>query len=125
MCALCGHSFCKECFNDWLGRNNTCPECRTKVNKKNVHRDLTASKFLDEQRVRCNFRGCAWDGRLDHLVSHLKECEFDPERVPAWMVQNSDDGEGVSSLRMRLFKNRGTKRALEAAAEGDDGILAI
>lgn len=25
---LCGHTFCKECLNSWLSRENSCPMCR-------------------------------------------------------------------------------------------------
>jgi len=27
----CEHTFCKECINGWLARNNCCPICRANI----------------------------------------------------------------------------------------------
>jgi hypothetical protein len=32
LCTLkCGHSYHKKCVNDWLSKDNTCPNCRIQI----------------------------------------------------------------------------------------------
>jgi hypothetical protein len=32
LCTLkCGHSYHKKCLNDWLFKDNTCPNCRISI----------------------------------------------------------------------------------------------
>ena len=33
----CLHFFCKECIRKWLLKNNTCPMCRSNINKLNFN----------------------------------------------------------------------------------------
>ena len=39
----CGHLFHKRCLQQWLDTNSTCPQCRSKVNKKNYIKKLFPS----------------------------------------------------------------------------------
>ena len=130
---MCGHVFCKNCISEWLGKNRTCPECRTHVDMRSAHKDLIAHKFLDSVPVYCSFLGCSWTGRMDALQSHAGECECNPSKLPDYMVTREapsaasmidPDGplEGTTSLRMKLFK--GDKRELLGeAASGHTSIL--
>jgi hypothetical protein len=139
VCGRCGHSFCKSCYDDWLRQHDTCPTCRAKVQRKHLHKDITAERFLNDLVVRCDHLGCAWDGSIEQLKSHVKECEHHPDRVPDWVKQNGDrvapvdaNGEkskGISSLRLRLFKDPKAREALKSAAgghsSGECGILSV
>lgn len=126
----CGHVFCRACISEWVRQQNNCPECRTGVDMRFSHRDLTAHKFLDSVPVYCSFLGCSWIGRMDALQGHLSECDCNPTKLPDYMVtrEKADDHavgdpdggtiEGTTSLRMKLFK--GEKRGLlDQAASGD------
>lgn len=33
----CGHRFCKECLNEWLARNSTCPMCKSYTDRDTVY----------------------------------------------------------------------------------------
>lgn len=131
---MCGHVFCNGCIRDWLvnNRKDTCPECRTPANIRNSHKDMIAHKFLDSVSVYCTYLGCAWVGRMDELESHAKHCEFNPTKLPTWMVSKSSDtaatqedrpAEGTTSLRMRLFKNH--QNEIGSAASGKLNIFSL
>lgn len=111
---LCGHVFCDGCIRDWLVKNkhDTCPECRAPASMRMSHKDMIAHKFLDSVPVYCAYLGCPWVGRMEELETHAKYCEFNPTKLPEWMVSkkskdidNEDPSEGTSALRMRLFKS--------------------
>jgi hypothetical protein len=62
----CGHDICKACSEQWLSANNTCPTCRTQVQK-------TEPVYLSEDCCICfgNFK-------TDNLVrAILKPCGHD------------------------------------------------
>ena len=46
----CGHSFCKDCIEEWINRNHECPTCKEKLAVKdlikNYHFDQIISKAL-------------------------------------------------------------------------------
>lgn len=129
----CGHVFCNSCINQWLShQQRTCPECRMVVDMRYSHRDLTAHKFLDSVMVYCSFLGCSWIGRMDSLQSHVSECECNPSKLPEYMVsketvpaaRETEEEEGTTSLRMKLFK--GDKRdLLTSVASGSSNIFAV
>ena len=59
-CALrCTHSFCSSCMADWIGTfiaKSTfpkCPLCQTKIDPKNVAKDLLAYNLVSELKVYC------------------------------------------------------------------------
>ena len=136
MALQCGHVFCNSCINQWLShQQRTCPECRMVVDMRYSHRDLTAHKFLDSVMVYCSFLGCSWIGRMDSLQSHVSECECNPSKLPEYMVsketvpdatslRDTEEEEGTTSLRMKLFK--GDKRdLLTSVASGSSSIFAV
>jgi hypothetical protein len=134
---MCGHVYCDGCIRDWIrtARPGTCPECRMLVDLRMTHRDMIAHKFLDSLPVYCAYLGCPWIGRMDEHSGHAKSCEFDPARLPAWMVSKTassslsnvlDDelpAEGTTSLRMRLFGK--DKELMGSAAAGKINIFSI
>ena len=125
---LCGHVFCKGCIDEWLRHQHTCPECRERVDMRLAHKDLTAHKFLDSLQVYCSYLGCSWIGRMDALQSHCSDCEYNPAKLPDYMVTKevSEPGEeaaeGTTSLRMKLFKGE-MRGLLDQAASGDMNIF--
>lgn len=129
---MCGHVFCDGCIRDWLvaHRNNTCPECRNPANMRNSHKDMIAHKFLDSVPVYCSYLGCAWIGRMDELDIHAKGCEFNPSKLPDWMVSKTSKeseeelpAEGTTSLRMRLLKSHPSE--IGSAASGSMNIFSL
>lgn len=39
-CIPCGHIVCQPCLQQWLRQNNSCPECRQRVNSQVINRPL-------------------------------------------------------------------------------------
>jgi len=42
--AICGHSFCEQCIQEWLLRRSECPVCRKEIRKYK----MTSSKSIDQ-----------------------------------------------------------------------------
>jgi E3 ubiquitin-protein ligase NRDP1 len=47
--APCGHSFCRGCIEEWLGRNRTCPEDRKPLKKRDLHADFILANIIGDQ----------------------------------------------------------------------------
>ena len=78
----CGHSFCSECFFEWMKENYTCPCCRTLVIKReeNQQRVLTVNRAeiaVQEQEIEELTDDVANLRRLQKIhkrrVSHLEK----------------------------------------------------
>ena len=52
--------------------------CRFKMPKKVAYldRNLLASQLINELVIFCPSRACDWQGALDKVGSHLKDCNF-------------------------------------------------
>jgi len=68
---------------------------------------------------------------MDALKSHADDCEYNPSKLPTWMVtsdnnpsQQEEPTEGTTSLRMRLFKN-GRSKLLNSATTGGLNIFSM
>ena len=72
----CGHTFCFVCLENWLKKNDQCPNCRTKINYTFISRDLLAYNIIMSLEVCCNNAniGCPWKGKLFDLNNHMKVC---------------------------------------------------
>ena len=79
----CEHAFCRLCMNEWISRQPTCPLDRTPITAAQL---LPAPRILrnllSRLKIKCdNFEhGCQQDIKLDALMAHLEECEFNPKR---------------------------------------------
>eukprot|EP00933_Yihiella_yeosuensis_P060675 TRINITY_DN63416_c0_g1_i1.p1 TRINITY_DN63416_c0_g1~~TRINITY_DN63416_c0_g1_i1.p1 ORF type:complete len:266 (-),score=53.46 TRINITY_DN63416_c0_g1_i1:172-969(-) len=66
----CQHVFCRQCLQEWLEHDSSCPTCREPIQRFRDHRVLRS--FVDELIVICS--GCGWRGRQDSLQQHLMLC---------------------------------------------------
>lgn len=67
----CNHKFGKECINQWLNHNNTCPLCRTNItNIPIIHiKKITLSPYDENGNLRNrrqNYFDLYREGRLEY-----------------------------------------------------------
>jgi len=78
----CGHTFCKECFNQMKDHNETnsldlcCPLDREKIDVTRVFKDKSDERRVLNLMVKCpNFGDkCGWTGELREVLIHEKTC---------------------------------------------------
>lgn len=76
----CGHSFCEDCLQTWLGQNESsrrhCPACRREVYETTAV--LALRGIIDGLLVKCNNEkhGCKLVLKLENLEGHLKRCDY-------------------------------------------------
>lgn len=84
----CGHIFCLECIRDCFGNSVTCecPECRQHVRSSEVkppNRKLLC--LLQTLNIKCEFadKGCYTVVRVENLITHTRECQFNTTSRPS------------------------------------------
>ncbi|XP_039270136.1 E3 ubiquitin-protein ligase NRDP1-like [Styela clava] len=96
MCVICGgvledpvmveeceHCFCKCCIEAWLQRQQTCPVDRSQLQTQHLKPvPRIMRNMLGRLTLMCENRkyGCATIVRLDQLLSHQTECDFNPKK---------------------------------------------
>ena len=75
----CQHAFCHDCIAQWLQDHDTCPTCRTAVNRSHLrflHRIWREKLY--RLRVRCDRSsdGCSSVMELNRRHAHSQSCEF-------------------------------------------------
>ena len=75
----CQQTYCRQCIEEWLQRQNTCPNDR----KSLIKQDLCPAprlvvNLLNEMSVKCDYHldGCQEVVPYSQLSTHLKSCEF-------------------------------------------------
>ncbi|XP_033342863.1 E3 ubiquitin-protein ligase NRDP1 [Megalopta genalis] len=79
----CEHTFCRTCIKEWMKRQATCPIDHTPITSEQLR---AAPRILRNMLTRlcisCDniMYGCQAIVKLDSLVSHLEQCEYNLER---------------------------------------------
>ncbi|XP_078046280.1 E3 ubiquitin-protein ligase NRDP1-like [Augochlora pura] len=79
----CEHTFCRTCIHEWMKRQGTCPLDHTTTTSEHLR---AAPRILRNMLTRlcitCDniMYGCKAVVKLDSLVSHLEQCEYNLER---------------------------------------------
>ena len=92
----CGHTFCKQCIQDWIYSNRmVCPECRQVFSTRKrciastendnlvaiksfvFSRNLKVNSIVSELKTKCDFdfNGCQEVVEFGLISSHLNKCE--------------------------------------------------
>lgn len=99
-----GHTFCKDCIEQWLRQKATCPlGCAEELRVEHLFPNLIAAGMVDALVVRCinavvtqparkkarssrpddepqpptAAQGCWWTGKLEAREHHCRECGFE------------------------------------------------
>lgn len=77
----CEHTFCNDCINEWLQRQNNCPVDRQLLNSNDLKpAPRVLRNFLAKLEIKCEYAsfGCVSVVKLELLQSHCNECDFNP-----------------------------------------------
>ena len=81
LCKNKDHIFCLAHISQHLQNSQTCPYCRDHLTLETLrHPTGFIKNYLDDLKIKCDHhdRGCPDVVRLEHLLSHINECEFAP-----------------------------------------------
>lgn len=80
----CEHCFCGSCVNEWFKHQQVCPVDRNPVTpiEDLVQPPRILRNLLSRLKISCENKefGCTVVVRLDTLVSHHNECQYNPKR---------------------------------------------
>lgn len=82
----CEHAFCNACITQWFSQQQTCPVDRSAVTVAHLGPvPRIMQNMLSKLQIACDNAalGCSAVVRLDHLPSHLSDCEHSPRRPVA------------------------------------------
>ena len=72
-----GHSFCRECIQNWQRAHNTCPVDRGIISRPLV-RNLAVDGVIRKKIIKClstaSGPGCSWTGAVAELEGHMRDC---------------------------------------------------
>jgi hypothetical protein len=82
--SACGHSFCRDCIEEAVETDKSCPLCRSRVQPENVRANLALLQLIQELEVYCTNRmfGCQESFKLELLPQHLEKCSKKPVKCP-------------------------------------------
>ena len=73
----CRQSFCKDCIDEWLLRQNTCPTDRKPMNSSDlVNVPRLVLNLIDGMQIKCQYSGCSVVETIGQISEHQKSCEF-------------------------------------------------
>ena len=73
----CEHSACFKCWKHWLRCNDSCPQCRKKINSTTMQpAPLVQWNLLCSLKIKCTFanRGCEAIIMLENFHCHVASC---------------------------------------------------
>ncbi|XP_046603029.1 E3 ubiquitin-protein ligase TRAIP [Neodiprion virginianus] len=113
----CGHFFHFVCVTHWLERSKTCPQCRTKVTEKTIHRAYFNFSNTDTNREDVG----QLHSKIDSLKFEIKLKDLDikncGEENAKFKAQNTGLRAEVKKLEVEIEKHRSAIYALKEQAK--------
>lgn len=116
----CGHTFCRECIVDWCRYSNKCPICRMEIDINKAQRDLIGCNMVGELEVFCSNKHCPWKGKCQDLDEHLRQCNFDPKKLPQFIRDAMSKEHGKKAKSKEISQTKNNPFRIEANKEDDD-----
>lgn len=79
----CEHVFCLMCAKEWLRKSANCPNCRQRMNERDLKQVLPLVRnLISKLDIFCKYKekGCKEVITIDRLQQHLVQCPFAPEK---------------------------------------------
>ena len=87
----CGHTYCLSCILNWSKHNLNCPLCRKEFTENDIRVDHIATNIINDLEIYCINSCCPWKGKLNDFESHLKDCYFNPSKMPEYIKEVLDN----------------------------------
>ena len=88
----CRHVFCTSCVKPWIIKNSTCPQCRRKIDEKELKSVVPVlNNIINKQKICCEYKenGCEEVVTTEALQRHLEECSFEPLKAKKKLLVNT------------------------------------
>ena len=73
----CRQSFCKDCIEQWLQQQNTCPNDRKPLTRSGLtEAPRLVHNLINDLKIRCEFDGCDEIFKIGTIKQHLDMCQF-------------------------------------------------
>eukprot|EP01094_Clydonella_sp_ATCC50884_P018304 TRINITY_DN3371_c0_g1_i3.p1 TRINITY_DN3371_c0_g1~~TRINITY_DN3371_c0_g1_i3.p1 ORF type:complete len:542 (+),score=113.67 TRINITY_DN3371_c0_g1_i3:225-1850(+) len=74
----CHQCFCRACIESWIGRQHTCPGCRSAASVSALAPNYPLQRLVDKVEVECDnsVHGCKAKVGRGELKRHLELCDF-------------------------------------------------
>ncbi len=111
----CSHSFHTNCINTWLRENNTCPCCRSIVNRE---REETTGDFIDDELLLVLVEMAIQHIALGILTDEGREDDIQTIRTAlqnGYVVrfEHTNDEDGASRITISILSHTRRARTLQ------------
>ena len=75
----CRQSYCRQCINEWLRRENTCPHDRSLITLDDlVEAPRFVVSFINKLRIKCELyeNGCEIVVNIENYEEHRENCKY-------------------------------------------------
>lgn len=116
MTDCCQQTFCDDCITEWIGEQNSCPNCRKVVMSSQLRPIPRLLKnMIDELIIKCEFQrnGCSSRVTIGQLAHHMECCPHNPKALcktcgleQQWSQHNCVDSliAEINSIKLNLTK---------------------
>ncbi|RWS14234.1 E3 ubiquitin-protein ligase NRDP1-like protein [Dinothrombium tinctorium] len=81
--ASCGHTFCKQCIDQWFEEKRNCPNDGISVGfyRELLPAPIPLKNIIAKLKIRCDYeeKGCQQIVQVQNLSKHCEECEYRPK----------------------------------------------
>ena len=73
----CRQTYCRECIENWLLVNNTCPFDRKHITSADlIETPRSINNLIGNMRIKCQFTGCQNVCKILDMEQHVNSCLF-------------------------------------------------